>query len=665
MIRSKRCLENTVVAVLSILFAAAGVWAKPATKAAGTVRIRPVAGQTTDKLLQMVPAESLFVVRVNNLDYTLNQTDQFLAGLSPVPIGVAMLARMQFANVLGSPELNGVNMAGSFAVFAVTAPGESTETNPPSNMFIGGLVPVTDYKQFISGNPNCSQPDEKGVSKITGQTGPAMLITQAGNFALVGSAENYDKLVAMAKSISDAKAAGLAGALDADETKLAISEPLWVYGNVQQASKVFGPIALGQIEQIKAKMAECEDPNVQGPMANPEAIMDMYAGLLETLMKETKAVTLTANPKPTALNLTVSVSAVPGTDMANMLVAEDEAPKENKLLGYLEDGAMMNFACQVNKTFWNQINDKGIDLMAEIAGESMTSEDTAKWKTLATDAISSMGGSMVCSFSVDAKNKPPFAFKYVMAVEDEKTFNRVIEEAAEMMNTSGIADFYKKMGMEIGFTIKRDAGSYKGVSIDSAKFTMKSVDANSPQGQMINAMYGDGFDYRWAIIDGLCVYAVGGDVDSAIRELIDTVKAGGSKRMASEIKSALTLLPDAGKADFMVTYNLMRVFKMAMSMAPVPMPQMDIPTKSNVVFAGKISNGKMAVQIALPKEHLTEIMTAFQMMMQQKMTQQMQEQPMMMQNLWTCSMHPQVRMPQKGKCPMCGMELGPVRPQAK
>ena len=147
MIRSKRCLENTVVAVLSILFAAAGVWAKPATKAAGTVRIRPVAGQTTDKLLQMVPAESLFVVRVNNLDYTLNQTDQFLAGLSPVPIGVAMLARMQFANVLGSPELNGVNMAGSFAVFAVTAPGESTETNPPSNMFIGGLVPVTDYKQ--------------------------------------------------------------------------------------------------------------------------------------------------------------------------------------------------------------------------------------------------------------------------------------------------------------------------------------------------------------------------------------------------------------------------------------------------------------------------------------------------------------------------------------
>ena len=661
MIKSKR-LRDAVTVVLLVLFAVGGLWAEPA---AGTGSGRPVAASTTDKLLQMVPAGSLFVVRVNNFDYTLSQIDQFLAGLSPMPMGVSMLVRMQFANVLGSPELNGVNMAGSFAIFAVAVPDESTETDAIPDVFIGGLVPVTDYKQFISGNSNLGQPDEKGISKITSQTVPAMLITQVGNFALVSPAENSDKLVVMAKSISTGNTAGLASALDADEAKLAIEEPLWIYGNVQQASSVFGPMALGQLEQIKAKMAECADPNMPGPMANPAAIMGAYAGLLETLMKETKAVTLTANPKPTVLNLTVSVSAVPGTDMANMLVAEDKAPKENKLLGYLEDGAMMNFAFKVNKTLWNQINDKGIDLMAAIVDESMTSEDIAKWKTLATDSISSLGGSMVCSFSIDTKNKPPFALKYVMAIEDEKTFNRVIEEAVEMFNSSGITDFYKKMGMDTSFTIKRGVDSYKGVSIDSAKLVMKPADTNSPQAQMINAMYGDGFDYRWAMIDGLCVYAIGGDVDSAIRELIDEVKGGGSKQMASEIKSALTLLPDAGSADFMATYNLMRVFKMAMSMAPVPMPQMDVPTKSNIVFAGKIGNGRMAVQIALPKEHLTEIMTAV-MMMQQQMMQQMQEQPMMIQqNSWTCSMHPQVRMPQKGKCPTCGMELAPVGPKAK
>jgi Cu(I)/Ag(I) efflux system membrane fusion protein len=26
-------------------------------------------------------------------------------------------------------------------------------------------------------------------------------------------------------------------------------------------------------------------------------------------------------------------------------------------------------------------------------------------------------------------------------------------------------------------------------------------------------------------------------------------------------------------------------------------------------------------------------------------------------NIWTCSMHPQIRMEQPGKCPICGMEL--------
>jgi hypothetical protein len=88
--------------------------------------------------------------------------------------------------------------------------------------------------------------------------------------------------------------------------------------------------------------------------------------------------------------------------------------------------------------------------------------------------------------------------------------------------------------------------------------------------------------------------------------------------MAAEMKAALTLLPEAGTADFMGTYNFLRLFKMVGAMVgalmPVPMPfaQMDIPTKSNIVFAGKAGNNRMTVEICLPKEHLTEIMTAFQ-----------------------------------------------------
>ena len=502
-----------------------------------------------------------------------------------------------------------------------------TQTNPISKVFIGGLIPVTDYRQLISDNPNCGQPDEKGVSKITSNGTPIMLVTQAGNYALISRANDYDKLVAMAKVISASEAAGLASALDAAEVKLAMTEPIWVYGNVQQASRTFGNVVSGKIEELKTTMKSI-DPNRPGtpPMMNIENIMNMYASILETFTKETQYLSIAINPKPDVLNITKTISAVPGTDMANMFVADTSADQKNKLLGYLEDGAFMNFGFKINSSFWKEFNIKSIDLLAVMAGENITTKDIARMKALAADAADCVGGPIACSASIDIKTKPPFVAKYVIAVKDKEKFNRLIDEAMQMFNTSGIMDFYKDLGIETSLTIERGVDRYKDISIDSAKFTMKSTDANSPQGQMINVMYGSGFDYRWGMVDGLWVCTIGGNANSAIRELIDQVKAGGPKQIGDEMKTALTLLPEADKADFVVTYNFLRLFKMVTAMVPVPIPQMDIPTKSNIVFAGKAGNGKMVVDIALPKEHLMEIMAVFM-----KMQQLMQQQKMMMQ----------------------------------
>jgi len=609
MFNSKRLRNSTAVGLLVLLVLATGLRAQSSAKPAD------------DQLLKMIPAESLFCIRVNNFEYTLSQIDQFLAGASPVPISIAMLARMQLAKVLGSPELNGVNMNGSLVIFGAIPSGEPPQTSPVSELFIGALVSVTDYRQLISGNPNCSQPDEKGVSKITSNGTPIMLVTQAGNYALISLANDYDKLLVMAKEISTAKAAGLANALDAAEAKLATTEPVWAYGNVQQASRVFGNVLSGKIEEFKTTMKSI-DPNRPGapPMMNIENIMNMYAGILETLMKETQYLSIAINPKPNVLNITKTISAVPGTDMANMFVADTSANQKNKLLGYLEDGAMMNFGFKINTPFWKELNIKSIDLLAVMAGENMTTKDIARMKALAADATDCVGGPIACSASIDTKNKPPFVANYVIAVKDKEKFNRLIDEAMQMMNTSGIMDFYKDMGIETGFTIQRDVDLYKDISIDSAKFTMKSTDANSPQGQIINAMYGGGFDYRWGMVDGLWVCTIGGNANSAIRELIDEVKAGSPKQMGDEMKAALTLLPEADKADFLVTYNILRLFKMVGAIMPMPIPmlQMDIPTKSNIVFAGKAGNGKMVVDIALPKEHLMEITGIFQKIQQQQ-----------------------------------------------
>ena len=52
----------------------------------GEAQTNPQMNQAGDELLRIIPAGCLFCVRVNNLDYTAGQVDQFLAGVSPVPM---------------------------------------------------------------------------------------------------------------------------------------------------------------------------------------------------------------------------------------------------------------------------------------------------------------------------------------------------------------------------------------------------------------------------------------------------------------------------------------------------------------------------------------------------------------------------------------------------
>jgi hypothetical protein len=570
-----------------------------------------------NELLKMVPAKSLFCVRVNNFDYTLNQIDQFLAGVSPMPMGVSMMVRMHLANLLGSPQLTGLNTNSSFAVFGVTMPAETTQTNTAPNLFVGILAPVTDYKQFIEGNTNCSQADDKGISKITMNGAPVMLCAKAGGYAILSWANDYDKLVTMLKEVSDAKTAGLSGILDAAEAKQAETEPVWAYGNVQQVSETFGTLISAKIEEIKTMMKSMQAGQPGASPASIQNIMNMYSGIIDVLMKETKSVSIAINPKPDVLNITETISAVPGTDMAKMLTSDSSSQRDNTLLTYLQDGAVANFGATMNTPFWKMLNVRSIDLFALMCGGSMSEENIKEMKALATEAADTVAGPVVYSISSDAKNKPPFAVKYVIAVKDEKKFNQIIDKATNLMTSSGIMDFYKSFGLETGFSMKSGVDSYKDISINSAKLTMKAADANSPQAQMITSMYGEGFDYRWGMTDGLFVCAVSGDVNSTMRELIDQVKAGGPKQIGAETKTALSILPGANKADFFVTFNVLRLFKMATSMVPVPIPPMDIQTSSNIVIAGNAADSRMVVNIAVPKQHLTEIMSAF-MAMQQK-----------------------------------------------
>ena len=133
------------------------------------------------------------------------------------------------------------------------------------------------------------------------------------------------------------------------------------------------------------------------------------------------------------------------------------------------------------------------------------------------------------------------------------------------------------------------------------------------QSQMIEKMFGDGLDYSWAFVNNNCVYTIGGDADKMIRELIDQVKAGGPKKIGPEIKAAMDAIDGSKQADAVGTFNYARAINMVTRFIAEGADSPDqVSTHSGIAFAGRATeNGKMKLQMVMPKKHLQEIQSAF------------------------------------------------------
>jgi hypothetical protein len=286
--------------------------AGPASQPAYEKRHRKM--QPADPLMQMIPADSLLCVRVNHFDYTLGQIDRFLAGVSPIPRGASILVRTQLANLLGSPELAGVNTNSSFAFFAMPADTDTNRAEPSLHIFVGAFIPATDYNLLVSSNANVTEPDEKGMSKIASPDMPQMLISPAGDFAFLGPGDDYDRFVRVAEPIRNCKLAALAEALTTEQLNEAAGELVWLYADVGAASGVVAQSFSAQLEVFEVMR---QDPNLQS---------DPSVNTLKKLFEQTNLLTLTVRPKPEVCTFTFSVSA--NTTAGNVFVPDCEFVRE-------------------------------------------------------------------------------------------------------------------------------------------------------------------------------------------------------------------------------------------------------------------------------------------------------------------------------------------------
>lgn len=568
--------------------------------------------------LTIVPADALFCIQIKNLTGAMGRIDQFLSGVSPIPFSVSAVAPGQLAKFLGSTEPKGVNMSGDFAIFGPLPGGDI-----PDASRIGVLVPLSDYKQFTEGNPNVTPPDAEGISSIGPKDEPMFAAANVTGYALVTTTGNRSALVEMKKLLTGPGATALAKRLGPEELKRAQAAPVWAYANVQTASKMFGPMIQAKLQEARKSM---EGMQKQGQPMPSQAAMDMYMGLLNTLMQETQFVSLSLDPSASAIRAGFVAAAVPNTDMAKVLQGDSQAV-DKKFLPYLENGAIMNLIMSMDPAAWSKLNNFYIDMLAKFAGKDPSSEEVRNLRKLVMDSTSALTGAMAVSFAAEANAKPPFKLQYAIGVKDPQAFYRVLDEAPKMFESGLVADFLKGMGWKFSFELKRKAETYKDVPIDAIKLGMSPTDPNSPEGKMIAGMYGQGMEGRIAVVNNLLIYAIAKDSGSLVRKLIDQAQGGGTQAVPSEVQAAMQLIPGAEKASCFGTYNYLRALQMIAAIMPMPIPQTSVQSQSDIAIAGKASGGSLSFELAVPKQHVIEIMSVFMQMQQQMMQPQQPGQP--------------------------------------
>ena len=599
MVNSRR-LRNAVTAGLAVLLLCGGLSAGSSTMRA------------SDGLLRIVPGRSLFCVRINKFENTIETVNEFLKDIAPPSFDAEAEVFSKLGELLGDEDLKGVNTKGNFAIFGVVVQGEAASGHPMANMFIGALVPVRNYDKFISRNPNCGEPDDEGISTITLDGRTMALATNFRRFAIVCAPNAREKLNRV-KEMMGQRQNSLFRGLDDGEKEMAATSPVWLYANVKQGSKLIQPLLFGGLERMKAQLEKAKESG-EGPPIDTAGIISFYGGIFKMLIEGTEYIMVGLSPTSEMCNVNVSVKPVPGSEFETMVGKPADGDFGN-LLGYLDDGAMMNIASKIDRKSMNASYMKLYELMGGMINESISEKELKKLKKLTTKMIDAMGDSLAMSFGFSEESSL-FEIKYIIEVGNKKAFEKVIKKELKMMQEGTLSKLYKGFGMEMDFKVERDTDTYKGIDIDAAKLTFKLGDEDGPQNRMLKQIFGDGFDYRWAFVESYCIYSIGADADKGIRELIDQVKSGGPKEIGSEMKAALDVIPNSNQAEAVGTYNYVRILNLLPNMILEPdranLPNLKVPTKSNIAFASGIDDGKITMQIAMPKIHLLEIKSAFE-----------------------------------------------------
>lgn len=554
-----------------------------AESAPKTISVTKVSTVDSSNPLNLVPADALACLRINNFNNVVQSLDKYMAGLLPIPVPLSMMAAPQIGNLLGSPMLSGIDLAGDVFVFLSNDMGAKA---PP----IVVMVPVTSYQEFISGNPNCSKADADGISTISppmAMLGKLLTVkAPGGKYAYVCIEPSKPTLM---KAISSIEAGSLGARLTANEQKLTKTAPLWVYGNAEQAAAMFKPM-LGMALQSVPK---------QGGVDLSSIIMNS--------IDQVKSLSITLTPTEQKLALGLSLSAKPGTDLAKTLIGDTDAKPGFELAGYLKDKAAINVAAKLNKSLLTKLVD---EMMVLAKANPAAAPVFGGMDAMVKQNLEFIGDEMACSMAAGS-GAIPISFKQITYLSNSK---QMIAQYDEKFNMLAAAQGPNGTKMA-------EITTYGNDKIYSMKIPMGLPTPGAGDMPRINT----------AISDDMMIVAMGDIAD--MKTLVHSTKAK-TTRPSGDMAKALQMVDNSAEMDFVASLNLIRLISLggkAASSVPVPQAQMvggmlsglDANTKSCMAISGKIDGGRFDLGIVIPKDHLSEVINAG-MQMQQKMMQNMQ-----------------------------------------
>ncbi|MHC4265320.1 MAG: hypothetical protein ACYSUK_05225 [Planctomycetota bacterium] len=114
----------------------------------------------------------------------------------------------------------------------------------------------------------------------------------------------------------------------------------------------------------------------------------------------------------------------------------------------------------------------------------------------------------------------------------------------------------------------------------------------------------------------------------AIQQMLQAINAQGPDQDPENLKQVTTFISDAQEMSYIGKYDLLNLFKLAAAMSPEP-AEMELVSKSSLFYSIRFDKDLMNVKIAMPKEHLTEVVTASMFMQPQFSQMQMGQMPTM------------------------------------